>query len=493
MRKTFVETLNEQIGLDELRKNGYRLFESIEDVLGTLSDNPKDYEINWMAYFSDDNGAGAFVSDKSIYVNELGQAICEIRRGYSDYYGEKLDNVHGVETLRNKYTLGKKFLAFDTYDFDLITQNGTVLQYAGFYDTFEEMMANALEDYVRMQNAGLDKYINEGTEEKSELEEYRIPFAAYTLNQKVQNYFFVGSNPLSDSDGEHIEQTILRKLRTKYKNDEIGVSWGNYKNNVYSVAAKLLKYDSFNPKDMEENWKTLEKYGVYLDEKHFKEHALEDFIKLGSDEAITEGKGFRSAALGLAMLAGLGGSYNMIDKTNRFNEPSIMTQDATYNGDVLFAKPYELKHRVDYLDKNGKVIYSLGRGNLSSRIHNPGNLVVNNLDSARKIGAIGIWKGNGNRYAIFPDDATGEKALKNWWRKGDTHLTVREMLPRFAPHYENNLESYYKTLEKFDVPLDKKIAKLNDTEFDNLISGIKQQEGFNTNKAEYITKYAGQS
>lgn len=490
MRKTFVETLNEQIGLDELRKNGYRLFESIEDVLGTLSDNPKDYEINYIAYFSDDNGAGAFVSDKSIYVNKLGEAICEIHRKYSDYYGEELDSVHGVEVLRGQYTLGKKFLAFDTYDFDLVTQNGTVLRYAGFYDTFEEMMANALEDYVRIQNAGLDKYINEGVEEKSDLEEYRIPFAAYTIS-KVPNYFFAGSNPLSDSDGEHIKRTILRKLHEKHKNDKIELSWSDYKNNAYSVAAKLLKYDSFNHEDMEENWKMLKKYGVYANEEDFKKHALEDFVQLGSDEAITEGKGFRNAALGLAMLAGLGGSYNMIDKTNRFNEPSIMTQDTVYNGDVLFAKPYELKHRVDYLNKNGKVIYSLGRGNLSSRIHNPGNLVVNNLDSAKKIGAIGIWKGNGNRYAIFPDDTTGEKALKNWCRKGDTHLTVREMLPRFAPHYENNLESYYKTLEKFDVPLDKKIAKLNDTEFDNLINGIKQQEGFNTNKAEYITKYAG--
>lgn len=492
MRKTFIETLNEQIGLDELRKNGYRLFESIEDVLGTLSDNPKDYEINWMVYFNDDNGAGAFVSDKPIYVKEQEQAIYEIRRGYSDYYGEKLDDVYGVETLRNKYTLGKKFLAFDTYNFDLITQNGTVLQYAGFYDTFEEMMANALEDYVRIQNARLDKYINEGAEEESEFEEYRIPFAAYTLNQhKFSHYLFAGSNPLSDSDGEYIGQTILRKFRARHKKDGIGMSWSDHKNNAYSVAAKLLKYDSFNYEDMEENWKILKKYGVYENEEDFKKHALEDFVKLKDNETIVEGKGFRSAALGLAMLAGLGGSYNMIDKTNRFNEPSIMTQDTVYNGDVLFAKPYELKHRVDYLDKNGKVIYSLGKGNLSSRIHNPGNLVVNNLDSAKRIGAIGIWKGNGNRYAIFPDDATGEKALKSWWRKGDTHLTVREMLPRFAPHYENNLESYYKTLEKFDVPLDKKIAKLNDTEFNNLINGIKQQEGFNTNKAEYITKYAG--
>lgn len=240
------------------------------------------------------------------------------------------------------------------------------------------------------------------------------------------------------------------------------------------------------------------------------------------EDLICEANGkFRNAAMALATLAGLGGSYNMVDHDRRFDEPSIMdvinagankmandiskdhcvapdyiedpTPHEKYNNSkgITAAEPHWKRQRIDYKDDKGNVVYSLGLGNLSSRAHNPGNLVVNDMDSARKIGAINYYKqGTGNKYAIFATDKDGERALENWWFTGNNpNMTVNQLLPRFAPPHENRLSDYFRTMRKFCVPLDKPINQFDKAEKVNLINAIKTHEGFRTKKAREYDKY----
>ena len=259
-----------------------------------------------------------------------------------------------------------------------------------------------------------------------------------------------------------------------------------------------------------------------------------DVIEPGDDpeNIICEANGrFRNAALALAALAGMTGSYDMIDHTRRFNEPSILdrnptvldaanigihkiaadnakasgkcvapdyidepTPNAQYNNSkgIVSADPHWRNQRIDYKDKNGNIVYSLGLGNLSSRAHNPGNLVVNDMDSAKKIGAINYYQqGKGNKYAIFANDKDGQKALENWWFTGNnSSMTVNQLLPKFAPSHENNLENYFSTMNRFCVPLDKPINQFSSLEKTNLINAIKTHEGFRVKKAGEYDKYA---
>lgn len=231
---------------------------------------------------------------------------------------------------------------------------------------------------------------------------------------------------------------------------------------------------------------------------------------------------FRNAALALATLAGLGGGYNMLDHDRRFNEPSIIdvanigmnkiaddkvkdqcvapeyvdepTPNAKYNNTngIVSATPHWRNQRIDYKDKDGNIVYSLGLGNLSSRAHNPGNLVVNDMDSAKKMGAINYYQqGKGNKYAIFPNDQAGQRALENWWFTGNNpKMTVNQLLPKFAPSHENNLNDYFRTMRRFCVPLDKPINQFTSTEKTNLINAVKTHEGFRTKKAGEYDKYS---
>jgi len=248
-------------------------------------------------------------------------------------------------------------------------------------------------------------------------------------------------------------------------------------------------------------------------------------IEPGDDpeDLICEANGkFRNAALALATLAGLSGSYNILDHDRRFNEPSIMdvantgpetiannkvkdqcvapeyvdepTPNVKYNNTngIVSATPHWKNHRIDYKDKDGNIIYSLGLGNLSSRAHNPGNLVVNDMDSAKKMGAINYYQqGKGNKYAIFPNDQAGQQALENWWFTGNNPtMTVNQLLPKFAPSHENKLTDYFRTMRRFCIPLDKPINQFTSTEKTNLINAIKTHEGFRTKKASEYDKYS---
>lgn len=145
---------------------------------------------------------------------------------------------------------------------------------------------------------------------------------------------------------------------------------------------------------------------------------------------------------------------------------------------VIKVVPHVLDWVLEYHMANGDIIIKSG-GSLSWRCNNPGNLVVNNLESAKKIGAIGIWKCE-NNYAIFATPEDGEKALKDWWTKG-SHLdeTVYDHIERFAPSSENNVKAYRRILKQFNVPLDKRVKDLNRKELENLYQAIKRQEAFN--------------
>ena len=255
-------------------------------------------------------------------------------------------------------------------------------------------------------------------------------------------------------------------------------------------------------------------------------HEVLQMIEPGEDpeDIMCEAKGkFRNAALALAALAGLGGSYDALhhSPTTDTNIADVLntgmrkmandtvdlskcvppkyieepTPEAKYNNSkgIVSADPHWRNHRIDYKDKNGDIVYSLGKGHLSSRAHNPGNLVVNDDESAKKIGALGYYQAGlgSNKFAIFPDDKTGETALENWWFTGNNStMTVNQLLPKFAPAHENDLDSYFRTMRRYCVPTDKPINQFTDSEKANLINAVKTHEGFHVDKATEYDKYS---
>lgn len=146
-----------------------------------------------------------------------------------------------------------------------------------------------------------------------------------------------------------------------------------------------------------------------------------------------------------------------------------------------------------YIQKDGDVYVKqraskeLGNPGFASRAwmnNNPGNLEYG--DFAKSQGAIGT----DGRFAIFPDETTGFKAMAHLLKSGDSYQgkTIAEGIATFAPHNENNVGSYVQQLKDAGWNTNTKLDKLNEKQIVKLARDMAHVEGWNNNKGGTVLK-----
>lgn len=188
------------------------------------------------------------------------------------------------------------------------------------------------------------------------------------------------------------------------------------------------------------------------------------------DEGVIK-KALMKLGLAAALTAGGLSMYNQANPSKPQLEPRPIIQTSH----IKKAIAYPLKHRIDYYKSDG-TIDKLGKGSLNLRSNNPGNLVANNLDSAKKYGGIAINHNNGNNYIVFPTYEAGYNALWNWWVKCDKNQTIRDAMKTFAPEHENDLDAYLRHLNG-SLNIDRKVHSLSPEELTQLLDIIIHYEG----------------
>jgi hypothetical protein len=125
--------------------------------------------------------------------------------------------------------------------------------------------------------------------------------------------------------------------------------------------------------------------------------------------------------------------------------------------------------------KDGTVEIRQG-GSLAWRNNNPGNLEAGHM--ADEAGAIG---GDG-RFAIFPDETTGEAALEAHLNGANySSLTINAAIAkRTPPEKGNNTTQTQKLVRDISkLPGDAVIGKLNSEEKHRLYNAVRRAEGWN--------------
>jgi hypothetical protein len=96
-------------------------------------------------------------------------------------------------------------------------------------------------------------------------------------------------------------------------------------------------------------------------------------------------------------------------------------------------------------------------GTRSYRNNNPGNIEYGKF--AKSNGAIG----SDGRFAIFPDYNTGRIALKTLLKKNYSHLTIKGMVNKYAPGFENDTNAYINALIKeLNISAETKVGDIKD-------------------------------
>ena len=121
-------------------------------------------------------------------------------------------------------------------------------------------------------------------------------------------------------------------------------------------------------------------------------------------------------------------------------------------------------------------------GTRAWRNNNPGNIRL--YDFARKAGAIGEAGG----FAVFPDEATGVRAVKNLLlSKNYKNLTIANAISRYAPPVENNTVAYQRSIERMTgLSINRKMSDLSDSELDKVVNAIRKIEGWKPGQIEQI-------
>ena len=137
-----------------------------------------------------------------------------------------------------------------------------------------------------------------------------------------------------------------------------------------------------------------------------------------------------------------------------------------------------------YVGNDGN-IYELSGGSRAWRNNNPGNLEYGKF--ARNHGAIGT----DGRFAIFPDTATGFKAMASLLATNSYQkLTIEGAINRYAPPNENNVENYLKSIERQTGLL--RSTPMNNLSKDNLLNLAKamaKHEGNMSGKKRLVPRY----
>jgi hypothetical protein len=131
--------------------------------------------------------------------------------------------------------------------------------------------------------------------------------------------------------------------------------------------------------------------------------------------------------------------------------------------------------------KQGYVIYPNGEvrvgGDRAWRNNNPGNLVYG--DRAKRFGAIGTdGFGRKDPFAVFPDQSSGDAAMRDVLREKYGDMTFAEALPKYAPPFENNVQQYLDSVARqsgLDVTT-RTISSYSQEEFDRLVAAMRTHE-----------------
>lgn len=131
-----------------------------------------------------------------------------------------------------------------------------------------------------------------------------------------------------------------------------------------------------------------------------------------------------------------------------------------------------------YRTADGKFVRREG-GSLAWRNNNPGNIKMG--DFAKSMGAIGVGPGG---FAIFPDEATGERAIHALLKTNSyNNLSIAKAMERYAPPKENDTELYIRQITKA-TGLDRNtsMSSLSDEQRAQFVKAIRKHEGWITGK-----------
>ncbi|MBE0533664.1 MAG: hypothetical protein IH626_22805 [Rhodospirillales bacterium] len=132
-------------------------------------------------------------------------------------------------------------------------------------------------------------------------------------------------------------------------------------------------------------------------------------------------------------------------------------------GDVLYVYPegYRLRHQG---------------GTRSWRNNNPGNMEYG--ETAKEYGAIGR---DNEGFAIFPDETTGDRALRRLLKNGRRYrnATVQEAIAHYAPKETNDTAAYQSFMLRVVGVDDTTLMRdLTPEQFEKFVAGIRRFEGW---------------
>ena len=173
----------------------------------------------------------------------------------------------------------------------------------------------------------------------------------------------------------------------------------------------------------------------------------------------------------------LAGNHNRNDGGGNFSTVRYSagsSDDRLTGGAASVTVPQKMERH--YADKDGHVTIKQG-GSRSWRNNNSGNLVYGKFAKAH--GAIGT----DGRFAIFPDEKTGDKAREALIFGGDKYrnLSLKQAIHRYAPPQENNTQQYYNVV-KNAVGVEKKMKDYTPAERKVILDTMKKHEGYRVGK-----------
>ena len=133
---------------------------------------------------------------------------------------------------------------------------------------------------------------------------------------------------------------------------------------------------------------------------------------------------------------------------------------------------FKIDNGVRYIFSNGEILDRIG-GSIAWRNNNPG-CIRYYRDNGN--GAIG----SANRFAIFPDEETGMRAIKLLLLSSSyRNLTIRNAICIYAPPHENDTERYINSLcARVGVQSSTRICDLNDEQLNCVVNTIRTLEGW---------------
>jgi len=131
---------------------------------------------------------------------------------------------------------------------------------------------------------------------------------------------------------------------------------------------------------------------------------------------------------------------------------------------------------------SGGILYETAAGTRAAKLggtrawrnNNPGNIRAGRF--ASRHGAIGEAAG----FAVFPDEATGRRALEAILRTSEyQQLTVGGAIGRYAPSNENDTEQYVRSVEEITgISRSKSMDQLTPEQRGRMVDAIQRIEGW---------------